>query len=407
MSFMVTFGQTGVKVGVSRFGATCKKACKYFSVVCLASTIVPIGAAEPTPADQPLAPGEISVIAAASRYSPPQGFSGWPADNLFRYKLYLPADYQTDNETSYPLMFIASPQGDADMNNMAERLTRDRWIVVMLVESRNSSVLWLPSFASAYDDVIERVRVDKNMIFCTGLSGGARVCSSYPGVRPGFRGLILQAAGFMQRPDYLHDAANAHIVVYGTFGSEDFNLREARRLRTLPPHTRRLTEVWQGAHSWAPADVFGRALDWVEAKVFLDNDSGEPSAAGYHWYLVNKLAQYDAADNDIERYHLYRLLQDLTTRRPLPPDDAITARLQAIDAQMQPLLEDETLVREQRAQVALAEALALDVRERGPDLDALIECYGSIADQYPDTVYGRQAVLRQQSLLWESGRGNP
>ena len=69
------------------------------------------------------------MIAVTSPYSAPAGAPGWPADNLFHYKLHLPADYEADGEERYPLMFIAAPQGDAEMGVMAERLERDRWIV--------------------------------------------------------------------------------------------------------------------------------------------------------------------------------------------------------------------------------------------------------------------------------------
>jgi hypothetical protein len=362
-------------------------------------------AGEPTPMDRILPADAVSLIAVHSIYSPPQGVHGWPTDNLFHYRLYLPGDYYADSERKYPLMFIASPHGDADMAEMAAPLKRDRWIVAMLVESRNDSVLWLPDFVAAYDDVIRRVRVHERMIFCTGLSGAARACSAYPGVRPGFQGLILQAAGFMKRPDHLV-GDNAHVVVYGTFGAHDFNLREARRLRvSLPPHTRRLVEVWDGGHAWAPEEVFERALSWVEAKSLVEGDYDDRLADAYRWYFTNELARFDRSQSDIERYTLNQLVQTLPERWRLRLDETTSRKLQAISEAVTALAGDQALKREIRARDAFHEVLALDEASRGADLRDLAERYGMIDEQYAGTVGGRLAGIRRRSLLRESGDG--
>jgi hypothetical protein len=256
----------------------------------------PAWAEAPTPLDAPLPAGAVTMIAAA--HAGP-AVPGWPAGRPFHYRLYLPRDYD-DHERKYPVMFVASPRGDATMGPFAERLARDRWIVAMLVESRNGSNLWLANFIAAHDDVIRRVRVQPDMLFCTGVSGAAKVCSVYPEQRPGFRGVIAQAAD-LWNPRMFADPAHARLVVFGTFGAMDPNLRYARQIRAATPPGQGLVEVWDGGHSWAPAPVLARALDWVEDRVFLDGGYDPALADAYRWYFENRLVGAEHAGSDAER----------------------------------------------------------------------------------------------------------
>ena len=285
-------------------------------------------AAEPTPLDQPLPAGQITLIAASSIYGIQQ-MPGWPADGLFHYRLYVPVDYY-QQQRKYPLMFIASPAGNAEMGHLEERLRRDRWLVVMLVESRNRSILWNPNFIAAYDDVMQRVRVQKEMLFCTGLSGAARVCGTFPAIRPGFQGLILQAAGFLQRPEYLI-GPNADITVYGTFGRTDPNLPEIVNIRrVLPPHTRRLFEVWEGGHNWASVEVINRALQWSEDIAVLATEHEEDVSDMYHWYFLNRLNEAEETNSAIEKLRLNQRLLTLAERWQLELNESVLIRLRTL-----------------------------------------------------------------------------
>ncbi len=362
-----------------------------------------VQAAGPTPLQQVLPVGEETLIACRSPYRVPTTSRDWPRDGLFHYRLYLPADYDVHGQQTYPLMFIASPNGNARMGAMAERLKRDRWIVAMLVESRNRSILWLPNFMAAYDDITQRVRVQKSMIFCTGLSGGARVCGSFPRLRPGFQGLILQAAGFQQRPVYL-SGANAHIAVYGTFGNQDPNRREGRRIRGgVPPQTRTLIELWKGGHRWAPTSVFNRALDWLEAQALLDQGYQRSLRGAYGWYLNNQLALYEQAQNDIERYAIYQRISRLPKRWYDQLDTATASTLNTMAEAMHQVVDSASLKQEIAAYRAFHETLKLDERGRGGNLPVLIKSYGQIVERYGQTTYAQRAVIRQQSVRWEHG----
>lgn len=369
----------------------------------LLSLAAPAGADTPTPFDQRLPAGATSLIAAPAPFQAPRNFPGWPADDLFHYRLHLPADYH-DGDARYPVMFIVAPDGTPDLGAMAARLERDRWIVAMPLEARNRTLLWYPSFVAIYEDLVRRLRVQRDMLFCTGFSGGARICAAFPGIRPGFRGLILQAATFMQRPEYLRDP-DARLAIYGTFGDDDPNRREAGRLRRgLPPWTPRLVEIWDGGHAWAPAEVFERALDWIEAEVLLADDYDPARVDAYQWFFVNQLAAYRRAASDPERYLLNELIQGLPERWRLPLDPETETRLRDMAAAMAGIADDAAVRAERAAHADLREALRRDAAFRALDLAPLIELYAGIVGRYPGTAAARLADVRRQSVLRETAR---
>ncbi len=382
---------------------TWAKGSSWFPLVVVALLAGPLAAGEPTPLTAVLPAGEVTPIACLSPYGARQNVPDWPRDGIFHYRLYLPVDYHENPGRQYPLMFIASPAGEARMGRMAERLARDRWVVAMLAESRNRSVLWYPNFIATYNDVLKRVRVHPEMLFCTGFSGGARVCSRYPGIRPGFQGLILQGAGYSERA-WVLTRSNVHVTVYGLFGARDPNRREAHRIRRgLPLHTRNLVEIWDGGHEWAPAPVFERALDWVEDKALLEAGYDAGRADVYAWYFTNKLARFERATSDVERYVLRRLLETLLERWHLELDEATRERFQAVDTALWAFSEDDALQREIAAYDAFDKVLRADEAQRVGDLSEIIQQYGEIVDRYPDTQFGQRALLRQQSVRWETG----
>lgn len=362
-----------------------------------------LAAAEaPTPLTQALRAGEISLMACLSPYGAQQDVADWPPGGFFHYQLYLPADYHENSAAKYPVMFITAPSGDAEMGPMAARLKRDRWVVVMLVEARNGSVLWQPNFVAAYDDVLRRVHVQPEMFFCTGFSGGARMCSTFPGMRPGFQGLILQAAGYWGPSKYVREASTP-LAVYGIFGNTDPNRSEARRIRgSQPTATRTMIEVWEGDHAWAPTPVFERALDWVEDTVLLDGGYQERFTEAYRWYFSNKLALYEQSQSDLERYTLHQLLHSLPERWHLPLDTGTTAKLHAMDDAMSQLTESATLQQEIKARDAFREALLRDEQERGRNLLDMATLYEEITERYPNTIYSQRAAIRKQSVRWEA-----
>lgn len=356
----------------------------------------PLLAEEPTPLDVSLPAGEIALIAAPVPAAESQD-SG-PVQ-LTHYRLLLPTDYNETGDQMYPVMFIASPNGNAGLGEMGDVLMRDRWIVAMLVESRNGSHDWLPNFMATYDDLVQRVRVQPEMLFCTGLSGAAKVCSVYPGIRPGFRGMILQAAGPWGGRVF-SEPGNEDLLVYGTFGTFDGNFHHARRIRMgLPGSVRRMITIWDGGHAWAPRAVFETALRWVERAALLESAYDPALHDAYRWYAENRLADFAQASGEIEGFATLEGVRALPREWRDAADPDLGDRIDAAFASA-PTPPDTEVA----AHNAYRHALGEDERDHGRNPATIAAAYQAIADQYPDTVYGVMAAARGKAVMWETGR---
>jgi hypothetical protein len=131
----------------------------------------------------------------------------------YHYRIYLPTDYSKRIDETFPCLLILSPSGNARLGGVADFAKRERWIVILLVESRNGPTApQMGNFLAAYDDAIKRFRIQPGMIFATGQSGGARSSLLCAELRPGFGGVLLQAAGSWLppgiRPDHTFRAMN-------------------------------------------------------------------------------------------------------------------------------------------------------------------------------------------------------
>ena len=210
----------------------------------------------------PPRPGEIPILESKAECD---GAAG-----IYHYKLWLPRGYLAQPHRAWPCVFIASPFGNARMGNMAESLKRTH-VVVMLVESRNGP--WPPTignFLAAHDDVVRRIRIREGQKIATGLSGGARASSVFVQIRPGFAGVILQGAGVARTDNgayyFNHITRNPAVLFALLIGENDPRRTEIAELQhqIAPDHL--AVVLFPGAHQWAPADVFAKALNWIESR---------------------------------------------------------------------------------------------------------------------------------------------
>lgn len=236
--------------------------------------------AETTPLTDPVPDATETEIACELTQAPP--FSQVPvftsqkesetAKGTYHYKLWLPQGYAADAQKRWPCMFIMSAGGNAEMGNMAGSLKSRSFIVVMLTDAKNGE--WAPivgNFLTAHDDVTKRVRVDETKKYATGQSGGARGSSVFVQLRPGFCGLIMQSAGASSSEitnNYNVNGLkrNARLYIAMTMGASDSNKTEVARMAQLLSPAHFTSFEFNGGHEWAPADVFEKAMAWLDSK---------------------------------------------------------------------------------------------------------------------------------------------
>lgn len=388
------------------------------ALLLLLLTLLPCLAAT-TPTDAPLPEDQITTIEvdypggnvrAGSAVVPTK-------PGTYHYKVYVPKGYAAEKGRTYPTLFIFSPDGDANMTDLEERLKSDRWIVVMLVESRNGE--WDPiaaNFVAAHDDAVKRLRVAEGFKVATGFSGGGRAASLAAAARPGFAAVLCQGAGFWtSNPTVQYDVSaatvNRSLCVALTVGDGDPNHTEAATLaKALPPGTPYRPLFFRGGHQWAPKEVANDALDWVEELVYFE----APAAASLKpLYLVKAeallaeaggasgLVKYAALDRAMDLIAKRRLINESSLKEKLPEARKAMAELKR-DPDLKPQIAGRDAYR--RASGAEDVARARFGRNEAQLRAALVDvgrAYAALAKQFPGTDFGRSAKVRVESLELE------
>jgi len=177
------------------------------------------------------------------------------------YALYLPSTYSPDRPSSLLIAFHPAARGRAMVDKYRAAAEKYGYIVAGSNNSRNGSwQLSLASIQAMSTDIPQRVSIDGNRFYMTGLSGGARVAMQLAlGTKNMVAGVIASSAGY---PDS-QPRKSLPFVVFGTAGTEDFNYLEMRMLdRALTtPHR---VVIFEGGHTLPPDAVALEAIEWLE-----------------------------------------------------------------------------------------------------------------------------------------------
>jgi predicted esterase len=180
------------------------------------------------------------------------------------YALYLPGSY--DSSRKWPLLIIMDPRGRAPMALELFREGAEKFgLLLMSSYDTRSDVPRdrnIEAVKAMLPDAEQRFSLDTNRIYLAGFSGTARTAWVLASaLRPHVAGIIGIGGGLPGQ----FDPKGVPISFFGGAGATDFNYEEMRELdasldRTGIPHR---FVVWEGGHSWAPAETAGRALEWM------------------------------------------------------------------------------------------------------------------------------------------------
>jgi hypothetical protein len=181
-------------------------------------------------------------------------------DSAESYALYLPSAYSPDR--AWPVIFAFDPgaRGRVPVERYRAAAEQYGYIVAGSNNSRNGS--WEVSQRAAramLGDVASRFRIDERRIYLAGMSGGSRVALGIALGSKGIAGVIASSAGF---PDST-PRKRVSFAVFGTAGTEDFNLSEMRRMDRALASPHRLA-VFEGGHIWLPSELAMQAVEWME-----------------------------------------------------------------------------------------------------------------------------------------------
>ncbi len=342
-----------------------------------------------------------------------------PAKGTYHYKVYLPPGYNADKDTAYPCIFVTSPGGNASLGNLTEISQKEKFIVLMLVESKNGpNEPNMGNFLAAHDDAVKRFRIQEGLKIATGFSGGARDSSTNGGMRPGFCGIILQGAGFSQHTEgpkkgyYFVESLERRkdLAVYAIFGKNDSNISEIPRIRSaFPSYTEMETDIFDGGHEWAPAECMKRGVAWIFTRA-LNSEAVRKNKPLAIQMLKRNLARLQDTKSDFQKFELLSTIDTLVKLHKLSAEPDLKDNIADVQKQLQELKGSRTVQVELEAQKAFntlsdtegkkREKLAKDnnVSKTNKELSSLIDSYRKLSEKYKGTEYGKKAEDKAKSL---------
>ena len=186
------------------------------------------------------------------------------SDSTLSYALYLPTKY--DPSRRYPLIiaFDSHAAGKLPVDLLSSEAERFGYIVAGSNNSKNGQAWEITSaqYQVLRGDILQRLSIDTNRIYTAGFSGGSRVASSVAIYLGGISGVIGCSAGFPQ----INKPPATRFSYLGIVGNEDFNYTEMKALDKGLEDAGFVHHllVFNGTHSWPPADVVPSVFTWLE-----------------------------------------------------------------------------------------------------------------------------------------------
>jgi len=182
------------------------------------------------------------------------------ADPTQSYALYLPSTYSPDRLWNLLIGFHPAARGRLIVEKYQAAAEQYGYIVAGSNTSRNGP--WPVSVAAVQAtsaDLGQRFSIDKERLYLTGHSGGARVAMQVALGRNNIAGVIASSAGY---PDS-QPRTSVPFAVFATAGTEDFNYIEMRMLdrKLTSPHA---LAIFLGGHTLPPDAVALEAIEWME-----------------------------------------------------------------------------------------------------------------------------------------------
>ena len=186
------------------------------------------------------------------------------------YALYLPSGY--DTTSAWPVIFIFEPgaRGALPVRKYASVAEDLGYILISSNNSRNGS--WDIAFDAAnamLQEATDRYVIDSQRMYTSGFSGGARVATSVAVLTKKMAGVISCGAGMPNLPHY-RPARGSSLNYISLVGNRDMNYLELLLLEdvlnNIELNNKRL--VFDGKHTWPPAELFLEALLWMDLQAF-------------------------------------------------------------------------------------------------------------------------------------------
>jgi hypothetical protein len=190
-----------------------------------------------------------------------------PAQGTCKYDIHIPQNYHESDTRRWKCLVLESP---ALWNSVKERARSEKWIVIVLPDAAGPQIgrTMNAGFLAAFDDAVERFRIDKERIFLAGRVPSALFATMRP-----VAGIILQEPDFQglekSAPDLNLIRQNPNLRACVLLGNRDRDNAQAQikyLIRRIPKYH---IEIYEGSTALLPKPLADKALDWMKKEYAL------------------------------------------------------------------------------------------------------------------------------------------
>ncbi|HPT09807.1 MAG TPA: hypothetical protein PL087_05300 [Bacteroidales bacterium] len=179
--------------------------------------------------------------------------------------------------TLYPVFLAFDAHAEGSLPVSIYKGLAEKYGIILVGSNESHNGLSQVEITTIVNNLLEEVKtrypLDTNQIYVMGFSGGARVATLAAMLHPEIKSVIGCGAGFPQGnqpPIY-------HFDYFGIAGEADFNLREMMELDGMLDLLgfRHFLLTYKGNHSWPPARVMEKAIEWTLFNAMKDGRAGK------------------------------------------------------------------------------------------------------------------------------------
>jgi dienelactone hydrolase len=230
------------------------------------------------------------------------------ADSTISFALYLPEKYSIKQNMPVIFAFDAQARGKLPLEMYKELADKYGYILIGSNNSKNRTD-WTANkedIRKLMNDAFGRFAIDKQRVYTTGFSGGARVACLVALDLAKIQGVIGCAAGF---PEFNNPAPNRFCYI-GFSGNEDFNHAEMVKLDEslasagFPYYI----SFYKGKHDWPKAEVMNEGFLWLEFDSYKNRLSArnETLIADFRKKMDAEISKAVRSNQKYEEYNLIR-----------------------------------------------------------------------------------------------------
>lgn len=247
------------------------------------------------------------------------------------FALYLPKSFSPEKLSSIVFIFEPVGRGKIGIYPFIKASEKYGHILVCSNNARNGS--YNRNFGISnrlFNHIFIRFGINKDLVFLSGFSGGARLAATIASLSDNITGVIGCGAGLSTQA--AHMPYNADFLYAGICGNRDMNYIEMLELMPFLERLkfRKTLVTYDAGHSWPPQEKILEAFNWLQVELHKKSITVSEKETLKELYVTN----YESAEHKLKNGESLLALEDFNRLKQgfgsIYNLDSITTKIKSI-----------------------------------------------------------------------------